>query len=57
MDGLALNPVLTILLNDRCPITGLVLLDYGRVVAISVPVLTDIARSYNVSHSTISRLS
>jgi hypothetical protein len=36
--GLAFNPVPTLLLDDRCAVTGLVLLDYGRVVAIAVPV-------------------
>jgi hypothetical protein len=36
--GLAFNPVLTLLLDDRIPVTGLVLLDDGRVVAIAASV-------------------
>jgi hypothetical protein len=36
--GPAFNPVPTILLDDRVPVTGLVLLDYGRLVPIAVPV-------------------
>src|ERR1700676_1110996 len=36
--GLAFNAVLTLLLDDRFPVTGLMLLDDGRAVAIAVPV-------------------
>ena len=37
--GLAFNAVLTILLDDRFPVTGLALLDDRRAVAVAVPVV------------------
>src|ERR1700688_1631402 len=41
--GLAFNAVLTLLLDDRSPVTGLMLLDDGRSVAIAVPVVVPMA--------------
>ena len=41
--GLAFNAVLTLLLDDCFPITGLMLLDDGGAVAIAVPVVVPMA--------------
>src|ERR1700688_941383 len=44
--GLAFNAVLTLLLDDRSPVTGLMLLDDGRSVAIAVPVVVPVALAH-----------
>jgi len=44
--GLAFNAVLTLLLDDRFPVTGLMLLDDGRSVAIAVPVVVPVALAH-----------
>ena len=44
--GLAFNAVLTLLLDDRFPVTGLMLLDDGCPVAIAVPVVVPMALAH-----------
>jgi hypothetical protein len=41
--GLAFNAVLTLFLDDRFPVTRLMLLDDGRAVVIAVPVVVTMA--------------